>query len=150
MCALMASPTPRPTTSEIASLRQMGWTVSRQAGWQVLVLGRGLPRDGFAISRLARFGLGLRRLALRRTGEREHVAHGRTAWIWRRYYLSGPTMFARIGVMRALNRHVERVFDPTRKVPRPTDASPTLPIGGLDTAVMTSNSEQTIRDGTVL
>ena len=24
----------------------------------------------------------------------------------------GPTMFARIGVMRALNRHVERVFDP--------------------------------------
>ena len=23
----------------------------------------------------------------------------------------GPTMFARIGVMRALNRHVERVFD---------------------------------------
>jgi len=27
----------------------------------------------------------------------------------------GPTMFARIGVMRALNRHVEWVFDPTRK-----------------------------------
>ncbi len=27
----------------------------------------------------------------------------------------GPTMFARIGVMRALNRHVERVFSPTRK-----------------------------------
>jgi hypothetical protein len=27
----------------------------------------------------------------------------------------GPTMLARIGVMRALNRHVERVFDPTRK-----------------------------------
>ena len=26
--------------------------------------------------------------------------------------LGGPTMFARIGVMRALNRHVERVFDP--------------------------------------
>jgi len=26
----------------------------------------------------------------------------------------GPTMFARIGVMRALNRHVERVFDPSR------------------------------------
>jgi hypothetical protein len=24
----------------------------------------------------------------------------------------GPTMFPRIGVMRALNRHVERVFDP--------------------------------------
>ena len=24
--------------------------------------------------------------------------------------LGGPTMFARIGVMRALNRHVERVF----------------------------------------
>ena len=29
--------------------------------------------------------------------------------------LDGPTMFARIGVMRALNRHVERVFDPDRK-----------------------------------
>jgi hypothetical protein len=26
-----------------------------------------------------------------------------------------PTMFARIGIMRALNRHVERVFDPSRK-----------------------------------
>jgi hypothetical protein len=27
----------------------------------------------------------------------------------------GPTMFAPIGVMRALNRHVERAFDPSRK-----------------------------------
>jgi hypothetical protein len=27
----------------------------------------------------------------------------------------GPTMFARIGVMRALNRRVERVFNPSRK-----------------------------------
>jgi hypothetical protein len=27
----------------------------------------------------------------------------------------GPTMFARIGVMRALNRHVKRVFNPDRK-----------------------------------
>jgi hypothetical protein len=27
----------------------------------------------------------------------------------------GPTMFARIGVMRALNRHVEREFSPSRK-----------------------------------
>ena len=27
----------------------------------------------------------------------------------------GPTMFAGIGVMKALNRHVERVFDPSRK-----------------------------------
>jgi hypothetical protein len=27
----------------------------------------------------------------------------------------GPTMFARIGVMRALNRHVQRVFDSSRK-----------------------------------
>jgi hypothetical protein len=26
-----------------------------------------------------------------------------------------PTMFVRIGVMRALNRHVERVFNPSRK-----------------------------------
>jgi hypothetical protein len=29
--------------------------------------------------------------------------------------LGGPTWFARIGIMRALNRHVERVFDPSRK-----------------------------------
>jgi hypothetical protein len=29
--------------------------------------------------------------------------------------LGGPTMFARIGGMRALNRNVERVFDPSRK-----------------------------------
>jgi len=27
----------------------------------------------------------------------------------------GPTMFARIGMMRALNRHVERVFKSDRK-----------------------------------
>jgi hypothetical protein len=27
----------------------------------------------------------------------------------------GPTMFARVGVMRALNRHVEQVFNPDRK-----------------------------------
>jgi hypothetical protein len=27
----------------------------------------------------------------------------------------GPAMFARIGVMRALNRHIERVFNPDRK-----------------------------------
>ena len=27
----------------------------------------------------------------------------------------GPPMFARIGIMRALNRHVERVFGPSRK-----------------------------------
>src|ERR1700730_10348318 len=30
---------------------------------------------------------------------------------------SGPAMFARIGVMRALNRHVERLFNSTRKDP---------------------------------
>jgi hypothetical protein len=29
--------------------------------------------------------------------------------------LGGPTMFAYIGLMRALNRHVDRVFDPSRK-----------------------------------
>jgi hypothetical protein len=29
--------------------------------------------------------------------------------------LGGPTMFARIGVMRALNRRIERVFNPDRK-----------------------------------
>jgi hypothetical protein len=27
----------------------------------------------------------------------------------------GPVMFARIGAMKALNRHVERVFNPSRK-----------------------------------
>jgi hypothetical protein len=27
----------------------------------------------------------------------------------------GPTMFARIGVMRAINRHVEREFNPDQK-----------------------------------
>jgi hypothetical protein len=27
----------------------------------------------------------------------------------------GPTMFARIGVMRAINRHVERAFNPHRR-----------------------------------
>jgi hypothetical protein len=27
----------------------------------------------------------------------------------------GPTMFARIGIMRALNQQVERVFNPDRK-----------------------------------
>ena len=30
--------------------------------------------------------------------------------------LGGPTMFARIGVMRALNRQVERVFNPTARI----------------------------------
>jgi hypothetical protein len=29
--------------------------------------------------------------------------------------LGGPTMFARIGVIRALNRDVDRVFNPDRK-----------------------------------
>jgi hypothetical protein len=28
---------------------------------------------------------------------------------------NGPTMFARIGILRALNRHVERVFHPSGK-----------------------------------
>jgi hypothetical protein len=32
--------------------------------------------------------------------------------------LGGPTMFARIGVMRALNRHVERVLNRSRKDPK--------------------------------
>jgi hypothetical protein len=31
--------------------------------------------------------------------------------------LGGPTMFARIGIMRALNRNVARSFDSTRKDP---------------------------------
>jgi hypothetical protein len=29
--------------------------------------------------------------------------------------LGGPTMFASIGIMRALNRNIERVFNPSRK-----------------------------------
>ena len=29
----------------------------------------------------------------------------------------GPTMFARIGMMRALNHHIERVFNPSPKRP---------------------------------
>src|SRR5882724_9979757 len=29
--------------------------------------------------------------------------------------LNGPTMMARIGMLRALNRHVERTFNPSRK-----------------------------------
>jgi hypothetical protein len=29
--------------------------------------------------------------------------------------LSGSMMFARIGIMKALNRHVDRVFNPSRK-----------------------------------
>jgi hypothetical protein len=29
--------------------------------------------------------------------------------------LRRPTMFARIGIMRPLNRHVERAFNPDRK-----------------------------------
>jgi hypothetical protein len=29
--------------------------------------------------------------------------------------LGGPTMFPRIGIMKALNRKVERVFNPDRK-----------------------------------
>lgn len=29
--------------------------------------------------------------------------------------LGGPPMFARIGIMKALNRHVERVFNRDRK-----------------------------------
>ena len=31
--------------------------------------------------------------------------------------LGGPTMFARIRIMLALNRHIERVFNPDRKEP---------------------------------
>jgi len=29
----------------------------------------------------------------------------------------GPMLFAKMGILRALNRHVERVFDPSRKDP---------------------------------
>jgi hypothetical protein len=32
--------------------------------------------------------------------------------------LGGPTMFARIGVMKALNRHHVREFNPKHKEPR--------------------------------
>jgi hypothetical protein len=36
--------------------------------------------------------------------------------------LGEPTMFARIGIMRALNRHQERVFNPDRKDHRCAEA----------------------------
>lgn len=40
--------------------------------------------------------------------------------VWRDLLLlmvthNGPTMFARIGMMKALNRNVERAFNPSRK-----------------------------------
>jgi hypothetical protein len=41
----------------------------------------------------------------------------------------GRTMFARIRIVRALNRHVERAFDPTRK----------SPIGGVASWPATAN-----------
>jgi hypothetical protein len=52
----------------------------------------------------------------------------------------GPTMFARIGVMRALNRHVERVFDTSRndhrwgrrKLARDRRQRPKRYCGGID------------------
>jgi hypothetical protein len=31
--------------------------------------------------------------------------------------IGGHTLLGRVGVLRALNRHVERVFDPSRKEP---------------------------------
>jgi hypothetical protein len=37
---------------------------------------------------------------------------------------NGPTMMARIGIMRALNRHVERVFDPSRPLARERSGGP--------------------------
>ena len=39
------------------------------------------------------------------------------AWVsgYRLVELDGPTMFARIGIMRALNRNVVREFNPSRK-----------------------------------
>jgi hypothetical protein len=42
---------------------------------------------------------------------------------------SGPTMMARIRVMKALNRHVERVFNP----------EPRIPIGGNESSNQTCN-----------
>ena len=45
-----------------------------------------------------------------------------------------PTMFARIGVMRALNRHVERVFNPEKKEAGERPSRPVQRInGGLRT-----------------
>jgi hypothetical protein len=37
--------------------------------------------------------------------------------------IGGHTMLARVGFMRALNRHVERVFDPSRKKRRTGDGA---------------------------
>jgi hypothetical protein len=55
--------------------------------------------------------------------ERPKAEHGAPEWQAAAEALilvaerGGPTMFARIGIMRALNRHVERVFNPDRKEP---------------------------------
>jgi hypothetical protein len=49
-------------------------------------------------------------------------SHGRRMQRWKAVILVatlwGPMMFARIGVMRALNRHVERVLDTSRSKDR--------------------------------
>jgi hypothetical protein len=50
--------------------------------------------------------------------EAEHVAEESQAAMQALLLVAeqnGPTMFARIGIMRALHRHVERVFNSERK-----------------------------------
>ena len=37
---------------------------------------------------------------------------------------SGPTMLAQIAVMKALNRHVEQLFDPSAKLPITEELKP--------------------------
>jgi hypothetical protein len=82
-----------PTAFELAAIKRL------EAGEAVLPLVREL-----GVSRK----LGMPALTRPRYPQRQDC--------WHVYYaLGGPTMFARIGVMKALNRHVERVFNSDRK-----------------------------------
>jgi hypothetical protein len=61
-----------------------------------------------------------------------------------------PTMFARIGVMRALNRHVESVFKPARKSSLGTAAVETLFVTRADKSERARSAQQQSRWGRVL
>jgi hypothetical protein len=77
------------------------------ATWQFIFRSRQL---------LAAFGCALMRYGVPPPHDPDRLQR---AWLSRRESSSAtsgrPTMFARIGVMRAFNRHVKRVFNPDRK-----------------------------------
>jgi hypothetical protein len=65
--------------------------------------------------------------------------------------LGGPTMFARIGTVRALNRHVERVLNPDRKTRvgeggswRGIVCNPSIPAKYQSMAIITSGAGSTL------